>query len=189
MSGIPDKVVELLLGDLDEEPDGNEAQGREAEEQFVELIRGGPFHGVALLHKFRRLGKHIRKGAEHQRLIRRPIIAATDQIGRRVDTFRHGQPMRMSVRKAFKPIVCLAGTRQKNVDGFLHFVLSDCLSGIPDSLADLGKLQRKRIERLRCCAYSIPTLFARFMPRVERCMVHGSMSGLPDNYFESRRMM
>jgi len=65
MSGIPDKVVELLLGDLDEEPDGNEAQGREAEEQFVELIRGGPFHGVALLHKFRRLGKHIRKGAEH----------------------------------------------------------------------------------------------------------------------------
>jgi hypothetical protein len=29
------------------------------------LIRGGPFHGVALLHKFRRLGKHIRKGAEH----------------------------------------------------------------------------------------------------------------------------
>jgi hypothetical protein len=36
--------------------------------------------------------------------------------------------MRMSVRIAFKPIVCLAGTRQKNVDSFLHFVLSGCKS-------------------------------------------------------------
>jgi hypothetical protein len=44
------------------------------------------------------------------------------------------------------------------VDGFLHFVLSDCLSEIPDSLADLGKLQRKRMERLRCCAYSTRSL-------------------------------
>jgi hypothetical protein len=189
VSGIPDKVVELLLGDLDEEPDGNEAQGREAEEQFVELIRGGPFHRVELLSELSHLGKQIRKGVERERISRRPIIVAADQIDRSVALLLNRKTASVALGCPVKSVVCFAGTRQQDVDGFLHFVLSDCLSEIPDSLADLGKLQRKRIERLRCCAHSIPTLFARFMPRVERCMVHGSMSGIPDNYFESRRMM
>jgi hypothetical protein len=65
LSGIPDKVVELLLGDLNEEPDSNEAQSCEAEEQPVELVRCGSFHGAELLPELRHLGKQIRKGAEH----------------------------------------------------------------------------------------------------------------------------
>jgi hypothetical protein len=116
--------VALLLGDLDQDPDRKEGEDRHLAEDRIEDVRCGSFHLVALLHKLRRLGKHIREGAEHERLIRRPVIVATDQIGRGVDALRHGQPMRVALVLTLEPIVCLAGTRHKNLDGFLHFVLS-----------------------------------------------------------------
>jgi hypothetical protein len=127
MSGIPDKVVELLLGDLDEEPDSNEAQGREAEEQFVELIRGGPFHRVELLSELSHLGKQIRKGVERERISRRPIIVAADQIDRSVALLLNRKTASVALGCPVKSVVCFAGTRQQDVDGSFHLsVLIPC---------------------------------------------------------------